>query len=289
MRVASLHLFPVKSLRGVDVDAAVLERAGFAGDRRWMVVDPSGDVVTAREHPAMLGVRAVPVDGGVRLEAPGREPLVVDEPGPEVARVDVSLSRLPWVRSAGGAAAAWLSEALGRELRLVWLDDPARRPVSENHGGRPGDPLSLADAGPLLVTTTTSLVALNGWIADEHPDAGPLPMERFRPNVVVDGADEPWAEDGWGTVRVGEVELRFAEHCDRCSLTRIDLTTLRKGKEPVRTLARHRKQDGKVWFGVRMVPVTTGRIAVGDAVVAGAARLPVPAPAAGDGRVAFTG
>ena len=282
MRVASLHRYPVKSLRGSDVPAIDVEPAGPVGDRRWMVLDADGDTLTARDHHRMLGVRATSApDGTLTLTASGGAgpaDLVVPEPV-DGELVPVTLSRLDVARAAGPTADAWLSAALDRPVRLVWQDDPARRSVSQAHGGRPGDPLSLADAGPLLITTTASMRALNAWITDRElesvaattgaaPDPPPpLPMERFRPNLVVDGDLEPFVEDGWGGLHVGGVELRFAELCDRCVLTTVDPDILAKGKEPVRTLARHRSWSGKVWFGVRMVPVTTGRVGVGDAVV----------------------
>lgn len=273
--VSSLHVFPVKSLRGVDVPSAHVEPWGLRGDRRWMVVGADGGVLTAREHPRMLGVQVMPVDGGIRLAAPGAQDLVVAEPAHRSPDTVVGLSRLDRATAAGAAADAWLSESLGRAVRLVWLDDPRRRSVSEQHGGRPGDAMALGDAGPLLVTTEASMAALNGWIADAaaagDPTGSPqppqpLPMERFRPNLVVGGDLEPFSEDDWSTVRVGGVELRFAERCDRCVLTTVDLTTLTTTKEPTRTLARHRRADGKVWFGIRMVPVTTGVVRVGDPV-----------------------
>jgi uncharacterized protein YcbX len=284
VRVASLHRYPVKSLRGTDVPAIDVEPAGPVGDRRWMVLDAAGDTLTARDHHRMLGVRATSApDGTLTLTAGGRPDLVVPEPV-DGELVPVTLSRLDVARAAGPAADAWLSAAVDRPVRLVWQDDPARRSVSQAHGGRPGEPLSLADAGPLLVTTTASMRALNAWIAEREleshaqrpvaattgaaPDLPPpLGMERFRPNLVVDGDLDPFVEDGWAGLRVGGVELRFGEVCDRCVLTTVDPDTLAKGKEPVRTLARHRSWDGRVWFGVRMVPVTTGRVGVGDAVV----------------------
>ncbi|MDM7853708.1 MOSC domain-containing protein [Cellulomonas alba] len=267
MRIASLHVYPVKSLRGMDVGAADVERQGLRGDRRWMVIEHDGSNLTARKHPPMLGVRAV-ADGaaGLRLSAAGLPDLHVEAPGTDVERIEVGLSRVGTATPAGEAADAWLTRALDRPARLVWLDDPTRRSVAPEHGGRPGDTLSFADDGPLLVTTTASMERLNAWIREAHPEHATLPMERFRPNLVVDGADEPFAEDAWRSMRVGDVELRFAEQCDRCVMTTIDLETLRTGKEPIRTLARHRRWDGKTWFGVRMVPVTTGRVAVGDAV-----------------------
>lgn len=265
LRVSALGVRPVKSFGGVPVDAVAVARHGLAGDRRWMVVDDAGDTVTARELPRMLGVTAAPAGEGIELTAPGHEALRVDEPvdGPPVV---VTMSRVGWVRAAGTAADDWVSGVLGRRLRLVWLDDPERRSVAPRHGGRPGDPLTLTDAGPLHLTTEASLAALNGWLADEQ-DHPPLPMERFRPSVVVAGDLEPFAEDGWPGVRIGEVELRFAERCDRCVMTTVGLDTLRTSKEPTRTLARHRRADGSVWFGIRLVPVTTGVVRLGDPVV----------------------
>jgi hypothetical protein len=181
------------------------------------------------------------------------------------------MSRLASGISAGTPAADWLSRVLDKPVQLVWLDDPRRRTVGASHGGRPGDALNLSDAGPILLTSTSSLSRLNDWLAMTAAERGerqpqPLPMVRFRPNVVVDGVDEPFAEDEWKLVRIGDVELRFGEHCDRCVLTTIDPVSLAGSKEPTRTLALHRQWDHEVYFGVRLIPVTTGVIRVGDPV-----------------------
>jgi uncharacterized protein YcbX len=169
----------------------------------------------------------------------------------------------------------------------VWQPDPTTRPIAENRGGLPGEHLSLADAGPLLLVSRASLTQLDRWIAEEadrpdvagldprqtsenapssaHPE--PLDVVRFRPNVVIDG-DEPFAEDGWSTVRIGDVTFRKTMICDRCVMPTIDPDTLVGGKEPTRTLARHRHWDRKTWFGIRLVPLGTGTLTVGDAVEA---------------------
>ena len=269
--VARVRVYPVKSLAGVDVAAADVEPWGLRGDRRWMVVDISGEVLTARERHALLAVRATPDDeGGVTLDADGSASLHVPPPaGP--ADVPVGISRLDRATAAGQEADRWLSDVLDEPVRLVWLDDPARRPVSPAHGGRAGDPLSLADAGPLLLASTSSLAQLEEWMRQEadrrgEPAPSPLDMLRFRPNVVVEGHFEPFAEDRWQVLRLGECTYRFAEHCDRCVMTTLDPGTTRGGKEPLRTLARRRQWDGKTWFGVRMVPTSDGRLAVGDEV-----------------------
>ncbi|HET8614472.1 MAG TPA: MOSC N-terminal beta barrel domain-containing protein [Actinomycetales bacterium] len=269
--VSSVRVYPVKSLAGIEVRDAAVEPWGLRGDRRWMVVDSGGEVVTARERHALLSVRATPDDeGGVTLEADGASSLRVAPPtGP--ADVPVGLSRLDRATSAGAAADAWLSAVLGEPLRLVWLDDPRRRSVSPKHGGQDGDPLSLADAGPLLLTSTASLRQLDAWVREEaerrgEPQPQPLAMLRFRPSVVVEGDLEPFEEDRWQRVRLGGVTYRFAEQCDRCVLTTLDPVTTGGGKEPLRTLARHRRWDGKTWFGIRVIPTSEGRLAVGDDV-----------------------
>lgn len=262
MRVESINLYPVKATRAVPVRSADVELSGLRHDRRWAIVDLDGKRLNATHHDALLAVTALPGDdGGLTLTAEGLEPASVAIPldGP---LIPVNVSRLAEAVDAGDVAAQWFSNYLGKAVRLVWQDDPARRVMSPNHGGLGGEPLSLADTGPLLLTSTASLAQLNEWVGG---DVEPMVMERFRPNVVVDG-DEPFAEDRWRQIRIGDVPYRFAEHCDRCVVTTIDPDTLRHGKEPIRTLARHRKWDGKTWFGVRIVPLSTGAIGVGDAV-----------------------
>lgn len=257
MRVESLSIYPVKSLRGHQVPQAEVAPWGMEGDRRWGVVDATGEPVTARQVQALLGIQAehCPADGGLRLTAPGLGTLEVSPPydGPLVA---VGFSRLPQARGCDSRVDAWLSEAAGERLRLVWQDDPTARSVSSRHGGRPGDVLNLADAGPILLTSNASLAQLQDWVGADGPE---ISMTRFRPNVVVDGT-EPFAEDAWEEIQIGGVGLRRASLCDRCVMTTINPETLETGHEPVKTLARHRRWDGATWFGVRMVPVVTGAI-----------------------------
>jgi uncharacterized protein YcbX len=274
MQVASVTVYPVKSARGAPLPTARVELAGLRHDRRWMVVDAEGEPVTARTHRLMYRITAGPHDdGSITLSAaddPALPALFVRTPtkGPAV---NVQLSRLPTAVGAGLTADQWLSGVLGTDVRLVWLDDPARRSVGETHGGLPGDTLSLADAGPLLLATTASLRQLTDWIATD-PDPGSadqtMSLRRFRPNVVVEGTElEPFIEDSWRRVLIGEVEYRFGECCDRCVMTTLDPDTLEGGKEPIRTLSKHRRWEGKVWFGVRLIPLRTGQLTVGDPVV----------------------
>ena len=288
MQVTQVRIHPVKSLAGLDVDSARVEPWGLEGDRRWALVDEMGDQVTARELNALLGLRAEIVDEEtIRIHA-GEDSILVDTPL-GLPPVPVGISRQGFAPPADQDVSEWISERVGRPLRLVWQEDPRVRRISGAHGGREGETLSLADAGPLLLTSQASLAQLEEWIAAEageldpddlDPDdvsgsdlgsvltsegRGRLDMLRFRPNVVIDG-EEPFAEDAWPRVRIGDVDYRTAEICDRCVMTTIDPVTLERGKEPIRTLARHRRWEGKTWFGTRLVPLSEGELRVGDEV-----------------------
>jgi uncharacterized protein YcbX len=264
--LSALHIYPVKSLRGVAMPAAVVEPWGLTADRRWMLVDTErAKAVTQREQPRLALLAAEPVGGGgLRLTGPGLPPLEVEVPGPAALETVRLFSDTIEVVSAGRAADDWFSGYLGRPVRLMHLDDPAvRRPVDPGYA-RPGDTVSLADGYPLLVTTTASLAALNALIADgERAAEGPLPMNRFRPNAVIDGT-EAWAEDGWRRVRIGEVTFRVPKSCGRCVVTTTDQGSGGRGKEPLHTLGKYRKIGGSLVFGQNLIPEHPGTLRVGD-------------------------
>ncbi|ANB04926.1 molybdenum cofactor biosysynthesis protein [Streptomyces ambofaciens] len=267
-RLHSIHVHPVKSSRSLSLREAAVEPWGLAGDRRWMLIDDGGKVVTQRQQPrlALAAAELLP-GGGVRLSAPGREPLTVPVPRATTTVVtQVFRDKVEAVPAEDESAHAWYSAFLGTDVRLVYLDDPAaRRPVDPQFG-LPGETVTFADGFPLLLTTTASLDALNSLIAaGEHADEGPLPMERFRPNVVVSGT-AAWAEDEWSLVTVGEVAFRVAKPCGRCVVTTTDQGTAGRGREPLHSLGRHRRVDGKLVFGQNLVPVGRGTVRVGDPV-----------------------
>jgi uncharacterized protein len=267
LSLGAIRRYPVKSCRGHALEQALVEPWGLAGDRRWLIVDDDGAQLTAREHPRLLLVTPAPrPDGGLVLSSPDLPDLSVDVPAAD-ALVPVTVWRSALVAApAGPDADAWFSKVVGRSARLMYLDDPTRRRPNPLFA-RPTDYVSFADGYPLLLTTTASLDALNEWIAEgPRGDEGPLPMTRFRPSVVVDGS-RPWAEDGWRRIRIGAAEFRVVKGCDRCAITMTDPDTAARGKEPIATLARHRRWDGETWFGMNMVPDTPGAtISVGDTV-----------------------
>lgn len=264
--LTGLRRYPVKSCRGEDLACAEVEPWGLTGDRRWMVVDPSGEVVTAREVNRLVLVTPEITATGLRLSAPQLPTIDVDRPEDgSLVPVEIWDDRLE-TRLADPAAAEWFSLAGRRPLRLVYLDDPRRRPLPPEYSA-PGEVVNLADGFPLLLAVEESLDQLNRWIADgPRPEVGPLPMTRFRPNLVVAGAPA-FAEDAWRRVRVGEVIFRVVKPCERCVLTTIDPDTAARTKEPLISLARHRKVGSKTLFAVNLIPEAPyGSLGVGDVV-----------------------
>ncbi len=276
MHLASLHVHPVKSTAARTVASAQVLRRGLVDDRSWVVVDTDGVVVTAREAHALLAIRAdtprtdPAVGTALRLRHDSVDDLELDEPDCPLGRVRLFRNELHGV-PAGAEADAWVGKVLARDdVRLVWCDDPTRRVLNPEYS-RPGDHTAYADGYPVTIASQASLRRLDDLLVEEALSRGeespaPLPMHRFRPNLVVEGA-EPFEEDGWREVRVGDVVLRVAKPVDRCVVTTIDTATLRTSKEPVRTLSRHRRVDGKPMFAVHLVPTSTGTISVGDEVV----------------------
>ncbi len=244
----------------------MVEPWGLAGDRRWMLVGDDGGVLTARQCPHLVLVMPKFEAGGLLVRAPDADPLRVRTPdGATLIKVRVFCSALA-AAPASDEAHAWFSKVVGQPVRLVYLDDPTRRRPNPRYS-KAGDRVSFADGYPLLLATEGSLAALNDLIA-EGPRAaeGPVPMARFRPNLVVAGA-VPWAEDGWRVLRIGAARFRAAKACDRCVLTTIDPDTASSGREPLMTLARHRRWDGRAWFAVNLIPDSPGAtLRIGDRV-----------------------
>ncbi|MFC4061783.1 MOSC domain-containing protein [Planomonospora corallina] len=242
---------------------------GTGEDRRWAVVDESGDLHWAGGNPRLLSVAATPTaEGGLLLEAPGLPRLKV--PPATGEHVPAHFVEVDTVVLAHPEAHAWFARLLGKPARLVWLDDPRRCAAPASHGGLPGDVVSLAGDALFLLTSRSSLRRLDDWIAEgalerQEEVPAPLDMARFRPDLVVDGF-APYAEDTWREIRIGALRFRMSELCDRCAVTTYDPTAFEKGREPLSTLARHRRWGGKTWFGVRFVPRDHGEIRVGDPV-----------------------
>lgn len=267
MRIASLHIHPVKGMRAADLSAAAVERHGLQHDRRWLVTNADGTFLTQRDYPALATVEASPTGTGLRLSVAGQDAIEVTQPD-GMNRLAVTI----WGTDVDAAAAdaradEWLSDFLQTDARLVFMDRDASRLKDSEWTDEPV-PVSFADAFPILVTTIGSLEAVNRDIEAHNGTA--VPMARFRPNIVIEGADD-WAEDHWTRLAVGEVTLDLVKPCDRCIVTTTDQTTgKRNGKQPLASLARLRQSKDPrikgVLFGVNAVPRTLGVVYVGDSV-----------------------
>lgn len=257
MQLSEIRVHPIKSLRGVAVAAARVLPAGLEHDRRWMLVDERGCLVSQRDDARLALVDVALVDGGYAVMLDGD---ALDVPATHAGpRVPVTVWGAQVQAAVYEAGGAFFSARLGHPLRLVYLPDDVVRLVGAP--ARPADRVSFADAYPYLLIGQGSLDGLNARLGGT-----PLPMTRFRPNFVVRGS-EPHAEDGWARLRIGSVGFRGVKRCDRCVMTTIDPATGDKGPEPLRTLASYRREDGKVWFGMSLVAEADGWVRVGDEVV----------------------
>jgi uncharacterized protein len=261
VRLVEIRRYPVKSLRGHALEAGQIERIGLAGDRRWMIVDSEAKFLTQRQHPKLAQIDAEPFSWGVRLSHDifgGLDVAFPDEDGP-TERVVVWRDQAP--ARVAAEASAFLSSFLGAPVRLVFFHDRDARPVDPTFG-RPDDRVSFADGFPILLTSIASLGDLNRRAKET------LTMDRFRANLVIDGA-APWAEDCWRRIRVGGLTFRIVKPCARCAIPTLDPTTgarLESG-EPLRTLAKfHRAANGGVIFGQNLIPDEFGPVRTGDSV-----------------------
>jgi uncharacterized protein YcbX len=268
MHVAALHTYPVKGCHRVDHDDITVQPWGVVGDRRWLIIDEDGRAVTQREVPVLTGLRAtVTHDGGLRLRLPGQDDLTMAEPVLG-ALADISVFAYRGQATlADPKAHEWLTVGLNRPVRLVWQDDPGRRaPGSPN--ARASDRMVFQDDFPVSLANLASLAALNDLIAESGSLEGPLPIARFRPNIVLAGA-EAWAEDAWtgGRLRIGEATFHVPEGSGRCLVTTTDQETGERGHEPLRTLARHRNVNQRLLFATLLVPEGSAKVRVGDTLV----------------------
>ena len=259
--LSSLYDYPVKACRGHALERAVVERRGLQHDRRFLIVDSDGLAITQRDIAALALVLPNVTDTTLSLSAPAMPtitlPVAVDGP---IQRATVWDDSGIKTIDQGDKAAEWFSTYLKVDARLVFMPKDGIRPVNPKYAIHADDSVSFADGYPILIASQESLNDLNARLET------PLPMDRFRPNLVVSGC-QPFEEDTWQRIRIGEVELALVKPCSRCEVTTIDQSTALRGKEPLRTLATFRRVAGsKVMFGVNVIPLKEGQIRVGDSV-----------------------
>ncbi|APX94077.1 MOSC domain-containing protein [Halomonas sp. 1513] len=258
LRLAGLFRYPIKSTAGEALSAAWAGEEGLDGDRRYMVVRPDGVFVTARSHPQLQRVSTTLFDDGIVLHHAALDDFTLHH----VNHIGEPLATQVWGDRFSGLtttaeADAWLSEALGEPVRLLWLGDRSPR-----YRQALGKRVSFADGYPLMLIGQASLDDLNTRLAT------PQRMAQFRPNLVVSGS-LPYAEDDWHLLRIGEVELLVDKPCSRCAMVTVDPSSgeFLPGREPLRTLAEYRRgADGLIYFGQNLIVARGGTLTVGAAL-----------------------
>jgi uncharacterized protein YcbX len=262
--LSAIHIFPIKSCGPLVLNEAAVEARGLARDRRWMIIDAQGKFLTGRQNARLTLIRAQLDGAALHLTAPEMPALQVTAPM-NGARVDTKV----WDAAvtpllAADEAHAWISSFLSSPHRLVYMDDACQRALKAMYDGQYGtdeDRVSLADGFPVLLISQAALDQLNSRLAQ------PVPMLRFRPNLVVAGT-APHAEDGWKRIRVGAAEFDVVKPCTRCVFTTVDYERGERDPsgEPLRTLTKYRRTPIGVTFGQNLIPRRLGTVRVGDPV-----------------------
>lgn len=264
MQIGALYIYPVKSLGPIAMPAVTVGQRGFKGDRRWLIVDDANRFVTRREIPALATVRMhYEGDSGYRLDsAAGTALLEAEIDSPTRTPVQIWRDMVDAVVIENDAGRL-LSDMTGRTLRFAYMPDDAKRRIDPDFA-QPQDIVSFADGYPILVTSEASLAALNAMLET------PVPMMRFRPNIVLTGGMDAWAEGGWRSLEAGAVGLRLVKPCARCIvITQHPETGEREEGNAVpmalRKLGKFNREGAL--FGMNAIADTVGEIAVGDSVV----------------------
>ena len=275
MQLSEIVYYPVKSMRGINAESALVRQEGLPHDREWLLTRPNGEFITARKFPCMLLWQAEPVSDGLKLTAPNGESRVArindfDQTG----NVTVWNDSFDACHSAATEIDEWLSQHLDTPCRLHYLGRQSQRLLDYSQ-----TPLSFADGAPYLLANTASLAALNSELAE------PVEMRRFRANLIIDtdlpwaenhlppqqqpvyqiiDTDLPWAENQWHRIRIGEIEFELFKPCIRCVMTTVDLTTGKKHRtqQPLKTLA----YNHKAIFGINMIALNSSTVYLNDEI-----------------------
>lgn len=257
-QLQQISIYPIKSSAGIDLSSSWVDDIGLPFDRRFVICDPNGNFITARTMPKICLIQATLTPQGLMLTAPDMPLLKIEYSQclDEYQHVTVWKDTVLGQRCAENVD-AWISQYLGQPSYLLYFGEQSTRHVANtNH------PVAFADGYPLLLISQGSLDDLNSKLAQ------PITMKQFRPNVVVSGC-EPFAEDSWRHIRIGEVEFELTKPCSRCIFTTVDPESADKHlhQEPLATLKQYRQvEKGDVMFGQNMIPLNKGQIRQGDQV-----------------------
>lgn len=286
MKISEVNIYPIKSLKGIGVTGSVVEKRGLRYDRRWMLTELDGMFITQREVPKMATISPEVTSDGLRVTSADAGAIAIPFEPDRGRRQQVTIFGAEVAAETyDGPVSEWFSDALSKKCQLVRMPESSERHVSEKFD-RGGDVVSFADGYPLLIIGEASLGELNDRVRqarseEEQESFVPYPMKRFRPNLVVQGT-EPFEEDGWAKIRVGEMVFRVPRPCARCVIPTVDPECGEfDGKDPLKTMATFRMAKdafpatfeelahapNNVLFGENLIPETAGStVRCGDEV-----------------------
>lgn len=254
IKVSELSIYPVKSLARIELSSSLIDTFGLSYDRRWMLVDHQNRYITQRQHARMCLIQTRLNAKQLTLCAPDMPDIVVTQPSNPVLRQVTIWDDQCSAIDCGNNVADWLSQFLGINCRLVYFPDNEVRIVDPTYA-QTGDTTAFSDGFPILLISQASLDDLNNRLEN------PVPMARFRPNIVVSGC-APFAEDNWKKIRIGDLSFRLVKPCSRCIMPTINIDNAEKSPEPIRTLSTYRKHNNKVFFGQNVIADNTGTISL---------------------------
>jgi uncharacterized protein len=256
-KVTELWTYPIKSLGGIRIQSAKVLKKGLEADRRWMLIDDRNIFLTQRVYHKMALFRTAWHGNQLSVSHAGDQISIPANSSGEDITAQIWDDTVV-VREVDRTISKWFSERLSLACRLVAFPEENRRDVDPRYKVA-DDQVSLADAYPVLIIGQSSLDDLNSRMVN------PVPMNRFRPNIVFSGGDA-FEEDSWNQIRVGKNRFAAVKQCARCVLPTVDQETGIMGKEPLATLNTYRKRESKVLFGMNLVPLDHGEIRVGDEI-----------------------
>ncbi|WP_421852343.1 MOSC domain-containing protein [Marinomonas sp.] len=259
--LSELTIYPIKSIQGISLLSSQVENAGLCEDRRYMLVKPDGEFITGRKHPNLTLVTAKQLENSSwKLSHPDVVSDLIIDP---LTFSSHYMQTIVWDNPISSQltqedANTWFSEVAGEAVKLVYFGEKSKRFTSR----KPEVPVAFADGYPFLLTTEASLDELNKTCPED------IQMAQFRPNLVITG-NNPFEEDSWKRIRIGEVEFENVKPCDRCIFTTLDPSTAQRSKkgEPLKTLAKFRLLGKEsITFGINMITLNTGVININDKV-----------------------
>ena len=261
LRLSNIFIYPIKGCSGISLDRAELQDRGIKYDRRWMLVDESGEFISQRSFPELALIEVNIANEYLKLSYKDSNHWVHLHSAKRGDSIKVKV----WNDYVTGFLTAeedhqWFSEILKRKIRLVAMLDESVRPVDSRYAITKTEEVSFADGYPFLIIGESALGKLNSKINSE-----PLKMDRFRPNFVFSGG-EPHEEDSWKEFKIGNNHFYGVKPCARCLVTTIDQQTGLAGKEPLKSLSGYRRKGNKILFGQNCLLKSGDTIKVNDEI-----------------------